>query len=104
MYAIIETGGKQYKVEKGSTLEVEKLNNSVGEKLEINKILAIVKDDESILLGDEIKNVKVIAEILEHKKGKKIIVFKFKAKTDYRKKRGHRQILTKIRIDDILIS
>ena len=96
MYAIIETGGKQYKVEKGLRLKVEKLPFNVGDKVEFNSIL-LKKDDGSL----EFNKGKVIAEILAHGKGKKLIVFKFRAKKNYKRWKGHRQPYTEILIKDI---
>lgn len=96
MYAIIETGGKQYKVEKGSRLKVEKLPFNVGDKVEFNSIL-LRKDDGSL----EFNKGKVIAEVLAHGKGKKLIVFKFRAKKNYKRWKGHRQPYTEILIKDI---
>ena len=96
MYAIIETGGKQYKVEKGSRLKVEKLPFKVGDQVEFNSIL-LRKDDGSL----EFNKGKVIAEILAHGKGKKLTVFKFRAKKNYKRWKGHRQPYTEILIKDI---
>lgn len=102
MHTIIETGGKQYKIQKGDVLEVEKLNFPAGEPFEIEKKIAVIDDNNNFLFGEEIKNLKVLVELVEQKKGKKLIVFKFKAKTKYRKKKGHRQNLSKIKIADII--
>lgn len=102
MYAIIETGGKQYTVEEGQTILVEKLEYEVGDKFDFEKVLFISKDDD-IKVGEPfIQDAKVSASVESHGKGKKIILFKFKAKKNYRKKKGHRQPFTKVKIEKIL--
>ncbi|WP_461831773.1 50S ribosomal protein L21 [Aquifex sp.] len=98
MYAVIKTGGKQYKVEKGMKLKVEKLPNEVGETVEF-KALMIRKDDGSI----ELNKGKVLAEVKAHGRGKKIIVFKYRPKKNYKRWKGHRQPYTEIEIKDIIL-
>ncbi|MBP2028088.1 large subunit ribosomal protein L21 [Acetoanaerobium pronyense] len=100
MYAIVETGGKQYMVKEGDTLFVEKLNAAAGESVTLDKVIALSKDGE-MLTGDKASNVTVNAKVLAQGKAKKIIVFKYKAKKDYRRKQGHRQPYTKITIESI---
>lgn len=95
MYAVIVTGGKQFKVSEGDELEVEKLDAQVGDKVEIQYILKV--DGE----GMSTQTVVVTAEVLEHGKGDKIVVFKYKAKKNERRKNGHRQPFTRIRITSI---
>ena len=102
MYAIIESGGKQYKVKAGDEILLEKINGKAGDKIELKKILFFTKNGETILLQKDLTKVKVKATILEQTKGDKIIVFKYKAKKNYRRKRGHRQLLTKVKIDEII--
>lgn len=99
MYAIIKTGGKQYMVNEGDVLEVEKLNANEGDTVEV-EVLA-VSNDGDVKAGETVKSAKVVAKVVEHGKGKKIIVFKYKAKKDYRRKKGHRQPFTKIQIEKI---
>ncbi|TRW27013.1 50S ribosomal protein L21 [Criibacterium bergeronii] len=99
MYAIIKTGGKQYMVNEGDVLEVEKLNANEGDTVEV-EVLA-VSNDGDVKAGEAVKSAKVVAKVVEHGKGKKIIVFKYKAKKDYRRKKGHRQPFTKIQIEKI---
>ena len=100
MYAIIETGGKQYKVEQGDVIYIEKLNNVAGSNIEFDKILAI--GGESMTVGNPIvSGAKVSGTILDHGKSKKVVVFKYKAKKNERKKQGHRQQYTKVQIDEI---
>lgn len=101
MYAIIETGGKQYRVSEGDILTVEKLDVNEGEKIEFNRVLTVVKDSELILGKPVIDAAKVSAKVLEHGKGKKILVFKYKAKSNYRRRQGHRQPFTKVVIEKI---
>lgn len=95
MYAVIVTGGKQFKVSEGDELEVEKLDAQVGDKVEIQYILKVDGEGMSTQTGV------VTAEVLEHGKGYKIVVFKYKAKKNERRKNGHRQPFTRIRITSI---
>ena len=95
MYAVIVTGGKQFKVSEGDELEVEKLDAQVGDKVEIQYILTVDGEGMSTQTGV------VTAEVLEHGKGDKIVVFKYKAKKNERRKNGHRQPFTRIRITSI---
>jgi ribosomal protein L21 len=97
MYAIIVTGGKQYKVEVGSEIMVEKLDNEVGEN--VNFDVLMMAEGDNVQIGKPVlEGVCAKAEVLEHGKGKKVIVFKYKPKKDYRKKQGHRQPYTKVKI------
>ncbi|MCI8435529.1 MAG: 50S ribosomal protein L21 [Clostridia bacterium] len=98
MYAIIETGGKQYRVSEGDVLEVEKLDGAVGEKVELPVVMTA--DNGAVTVGADCK-AKATAEIVAHGKGKKIIVFKYKAKKNERKKKGHRQQFSSIKIVSI---
>lgn len=100
MYAIIETGGKQYKVQAGDVIYIEKIANEVGSNVEFNQVLAV--SGETMTVGNPIvKGAKVCGTVLSQGKAKKIIVFKYKAKKNERKKNGHRQEYTKVQIDDI---
>ncbi|MFN3471105.1 MAG: 50S ribosomal protein L21 [Aquificaceae bacterium] len=96
MYAIIETGGKQYKVEKGLKIKVERLSLEPGAEVEFKPLL-LRKEDGSV----EFEKGKVIAQVLSHGKHKKVIVFKFRAKKNYKRWRGHRQPYTELLIKDI---
>ena len=102
MYAVIETGGKQYRVEEGDTLYVEKLNAEVGETINFDKVLILSKDGELLAGKPFVDGVKVEGSVLDQGKAKKIIVFKYKAKKNYRKKTGHRQPFTKVKIQKIV--
>ena len=97
MYAIIVTGGKQYKVEVGTEIEVEKLDSEIGTNVDFDVLM--MADGDTVKIGTPVHaGVKAQAEVLEHGKGKKVIVFKYKPKKDYRKKQGHRQPYTKVKI------
>ena len=98
MYAVIETGGKQYKVSEGDVIEVEKLEVNVGEKIELPVLLT--GDGEKIAAGSDV-TVKATAEVLGQGKDKKIVVFKYKAKKNVRNKQGHRQPFTRLKIVSI---
>lgn len=101
MYAIIETGGKQYKVQEGDILFIEKLSANEGDAFVFEKVLA-VSDEGSLKTGNPtVGGASVTAKILAHGKGKKIIIFKYKAKKTERRKNGHRQPYTRVQIQAI---
>ncbi|KYD11236.1 MAG: 50S ribosomal protein L21 [Caldibacillus debilis] len=100
MYAIIETGGKQYKVEEGREIVVEKLDAGEGETVTFDKVL-LVKGDSLKVGNPYVEGAKVTGKVEKHGRAKKIIVFKYKPKKNYRKKQGHRQPFTRIRIEKI---
>ena len=99
MYAIIKTGGKQYRAEEGAVLRVEKLEAQPGEKVELDVLM--IGGDKIKIGNPVVKGAKVVAEVLASGRGKKITVAKFKAKTNYRRKKGHRQWFTDLRIEKI---
>ncbi len=101
-YAIVETGGKQYKVSPGQTIEVDRLPAAEGETVELSRVLLISDDGDAVIGTPTVEGAKVTATCLGEKKGNKIIVFKYKAKTRYRRKKGHRQLYTTLRIEDIV--
>ena len=101
MYAVVVTGGKQYRVQEGDVLFVEKLNAEVDTTVELNEILAVGKEDGLVVGKPLVEGAKVVAKVIAQGKAKKIIVFKYKRKLDYRKKQGHRQSYTKIQIEKI---
>ncbi len=101
MYAIIENGNKQYKVSEGDVVRVEKLNAEVGAEVSFNVLM--VAGDDGVKLGADVANAKVTAKVLAQDKAKKIIVFKYKAKKSERKKQGHRQPFTAIKIESIAL-
>lgn len=101
MYAIIETGGKQYKVREGEIIQVEKLVNEAGEAVTFDKVLA-VSNGKKVTFGTPfVKDATVEGKVIEHGKEDKIIVFKYKPKKNYRRKQGHRQPFTKVQIEKI---
>jgi large subunit ribosomal protein L21 len=99
-YAVIKTGGKQYKVTEGQSLLVEKLNIEKNKPIEFDNVLLLVEDDKT-KIGQPLLDVKVRAKVLDQVRAEKIDIFKYKAKTGYHKKMGHRQNLTKIQIEKI---
>ena len=101
MYAIIKTGGKQYRVQEGDMIRIEKIDGQSDEQIEFNEVLAVSKDDKMAVGTPTIEGAKVIGKVVEQGKAKKIIVFKYKPKKDYRKKQGHRQPYTKVMIEKI---
>lgn len=99
--AVIRTGGKQYRVSLGEQLNIEKLPQEVGASLDFDVLL--LHKGESIKVGTpSVSGAKVHAEVVEHGRGRKLIVFKYKPRTNYRKKRGHRQAYTRIKITEIV--
>lgn len=101
LYAIIETGGKQYRVREGDTLYVEKLPAAAGETVEVNKVLAVIKESDVKVGAPLLDGAKVILKVVRHGRGSKIIVFKYKAKKNYRRKQGHRQPFTMVTVEKI---
>ena len=102
IYAIIETGGKQYKVSPGQTIDVDRLDVAEGNSIELDRVLLIADDDKVTVGTPVVDGAKVIATSQGEGKGKKIIVFKYKPKVRYRKKTGHRQLYTRLTIDKIV--
>ena len=99
MYAVIATGGKQYKVSEGEIIRVERLKAEKGETVTFEDVLAI--GGESMKVGDAVKGASVEAEVVREGRDRKIVVYKFKPKTGYHKKRGHRQYYTVVKINKI---
>jgi large subunit ribosomal protein L21 len=98
-YAVIETGGKQYRVEMGTSLLVDRLSAKEGEKVSLRPVM--FRDKEVVAGGKELEKVKVEATVSEHLRGEKIKVFKYKAKKGYRRKAGHRSELTKLEVTSL---
>ena len=99
MYAIIATGGKQYKVSEGDIITIEKLGVEAGEKVTFDQVLAV--SDNGIKVGADVANATVDASVVKEGRGKKVIVYKYKRKTGYHKKNGHRQSFTQVKIEKI---
>lgn len=103
MYAVIQSGGKQYKVAPGQTIRLEQLAGEVGSKVELGDVL-LVENDGNIQVGSPIlANAKIEATVLEQDRAKKILIFKKKRKKQYRRTQGHRQNYTAVRIDNIIV-
>ena len=103
MHAIIETGGKQYKVAEGDTLFIEKLPNEAGDTVTFDKVLAVIDGDKITVGTPVVEGARVDASVVKNGKGKKILVFKYKPKKGYRKRQGHRQPYTKVTIGAISV-
>ena len=105
MYAIVETGGKQYRVKAGDTIAVERLSGEPGDTLDLGRVLLLAGngDGETRVGSPGVAGAVVRAEVVEHARGEKIVVFRYKSKVRYRRKTGHRQSLTRVRITDILL-
>ena len=101
MYAIIKTGGKQYKVAEGDVIYVEKLEGEAGTGIVFDEVLALVDGDKTTVGKPTVAGAKVTAKVEEQGKAKKILVFKYKAKSNYRRRQGHRQPFTKVTIEKI---
>ncbi|MBM7854517.1 large subunit ribosomal protein L21 [Desulfohalotomaculum tongense] len=101
MYAIIETGGKQYKVQEGDTLFVEKLDLEEGQTFDIDRVMMVQKDGKVKVGTPTVDGAKVTVKVVRHGRGRKIIVFKYKPKKNYRRKQGHRQPFTEIVVEKI---
>lgn len=102
MYAVIETGGKQYRVAPGQTIEVDTIAGEVGADVEFDRILAISNDANELVLGDALQRARVRGKIAAHGRGDKVLVFKFKRKKQYKRTIGHRQNYTRVQVNEIL--
>ena len=101
MYAIIKTGGKQYRVAEGDVITIEKLEAAANDSVTFEEVLTVVNDGDVKVGAPLVNGAKVTGTVLEHGKGKKSLVFKYKAKSNYRRRQGHRQPFTKVRIESI---
>ena len=101
MYAIIETGGKQYRVSEGEVIFIEKLEALEEEAVQFDRVLTVVKDGDVVVGKPLVIGATVTGKVVSHGKGKKIFIFKYKAKSNYRKRQGHRQPYTKVLIEKI---
>ncbi len=101
MYAVIETGGKQYRVEEGDTVRIERLDAALGQSLTLERVL-LVADGQTVQVGAPVvSGARVTATVLGHGRGRKVVVLKYRAKTHYRRKLGHRQGFTTLKIEKI---
>lgn len=103
MYAVIRTGGKQYRVAPGDSITVETLPGEIGAEVELDGVLAVSNDSGELLAGPELSGAKVKATITEHGRGDKVVVFKFKRKKQYKRTIGHRQNFTRLRVEEIVV-
>ena len=103
MYAVIQTGGKQYRVAPGDTIRIERVEGKVGEKVNFESVLAVHTDDKKVLVGPDAGKVSVSGKIVEQGRGKKLTVLKFKRTNQYKIQRGHRQNYTAVQVGDINI-
>ena len=102
MHAVIETGGKQYRVAPGDTIEVETLQGDPGSNVEFGRVLALFRDSNELVAGPDLAGAKVTGTIEAHGRGDKVIVFKFKRKKQYKRTIGHRQNFTRVKVNEIL--
>ncbi len=101
MYAVIKTGGKQYRVAPGDTIRIERVEGKVGEKVNFGSVLAVHTDDKKVLLGADAGKASVTGKIVQQGRAKKLIVLKFKKTNQYKIQRGHRQNYTAVQVSDI---
>src|SRR5437899_8020250 len=101
MYAVIQSGGKQYRVAPGATIRIERVDGKVGEKVNFGSVLAVHTDDKKVLLGADAGKATVSGKIVEQGRAKKLIVLKFKRTNQYKIRRGHRQNYTAVQVSDI---
>jgi large subunit ribosomal protein L21 len=102
MYAVVKTGGKQYRVSPGDSIDVEKLPHEVGEQIELDQVLLVANGSGAKIGQPLVKGAKVKATVTRQAKGRKVIIFKYRPSKRYRRRKGHRQHYTRLRIDDIL--
>ena len=103
MYAIVKTGGKQYKVSEGDVIYIEKLDNEAGDTVKFEQVLAIIDGEKATFGAPVVEGASVEAKIVKNGKGKKVRVYKYKAKKGYHKRQGHRQPYTKVEIGKISV-
>ena len=102
-YAVVQTGGKQYRVATGDTIRVESIPGDIGDTVELTDVRMVASDGDVTLGTPMVEGARVVTEISESGKGKKIVVFKYKSKVRYRRKKGHRQLYTDLTVTDILL-
>ena len=102
MYAVIQTGGKQYRVEPGQTLSIEKLPGEKGDSVEFGEVLLVSNEDKVAIGKPRVEGAKVTAEIVEQGKDNKVTVYKFQRRKNYRRRYGHRQLFTSVKINEVV--
>ncbi len=102
MYAVVETGGKQYRVSPGEIVRIEKIDKPVGEKVELDKVL-LVHGDDKVSVGETLKDAKVIGEVAAQGRERKVLIFKKKRRKGYQRTKGHRQYYTSVKITEIKV-
>ena len=103
MYAVVETGGKQYKVSPGQVIDVELLGTDAGEQVTLDRVL-LISDGEQVTVGQPmVEGVKVLATVKEEHKARKVVIWKYRPRDRYRLKKGHRQRYTRLQIDEIVV-
>ena len=102
-FAVVQTGGKQYRVHPGDVVDVERLAVEVGSPVDLSDVRLIAGDGEVLVGSPQVEGALVRAQVVEHLRGPKLVVFKYKAKTRYRRKTGHRQELTRLQIEDVVL-
>jgi len=103
MYAIIRSGARQYRAEVGRTIDVERLPNPVDESFEISDVLLVGDGDNTVIGQPLVEGARVKVTVVDQFRGDKVIVFKYRQRTNFRRKRGHRQYYTRLRVDDIMV-
>lgn len=103
MYAVFETGSKQYRVSEGDKIEVEKLTAESGQEVTFDRVLLVSKDDKVAVGTPTVAGAKIVADVVENKRGEKLVVWKMKRRKGYRRKAGHRQSLTVLRVKQIVL-
>ena len=103
MYAVIRTGGRQFRAEVGATIDVERLPNEVNDSFEISDVLLIGDGDNTVIGQPTVEGASVKVTVVEQGRDKKIMVFKYRQRTNFRRMRGHRQYFTRLRVDEILV-
>jgi large subunit ribosomal protein L21 len=103
VYALVETGGKQYKVSVGQVIDVEKLVAQEGDKIELGRVLMVSQDDQVRVGAPVVEGAKVMAQVMGNHLGDKVIIFRYMAKERFRHKRGHRQEYTRVKIEEIVL-
>src|SRR5436853_6860288 len=101
MYAVIQAGGKQFRVAPGDTIKVDTISGDVGSQVEVGRVIALMRDSNELVTGPDLGQARVTATIASHGRGDKVVVFKFKRKKHYKRTIGHRQNYTEVQIDQV---